>query len=65
MVTLLTLIILFLVPNCEPQPGNGSAWPGEAGLNQGFGRTHGQAPSELLLFQFLTSGGLGFSAGMN
>jgi hypothetical protein len=43
MVTLLTLIILFLVPNGGPQPGNGSAGPDEAGLNQGFGRAHGQA----------------------
>ena len=65
MVTLLTLIILFLVPNCEPQPGNGSEWPGEAGLNQGFGRAHGQAPSELPHFQILTSGGFGLSTCMN
>jgi hypothetical protein len=65
MVTLLTLIILFLVPVGVPQPGNGSAGPGEAGLNQGFGRAHGQAPSELPHFQFLTSGGFGFSTCMN
>jgi hypothetical protein len=50
MVTLLTLIILVLVPICGPQRGDGCAGRMNLGLSLGLGRAHAGSPSGRLLF---------------
>jgi hypothetical protein len=50
MVTLLTLSILFLVPICGPQQGNGCAGRLKLELSQGLGAHLLVSPGELLLF---------------